>query len=236
MLTPQEIARYSKQLLLEDIGFEGQQLLRQGKVLVIGAGGLGCPVLQYLNAAGVGTIGIAEFDVVDATNLHRQILYGPSAIGRKKAVVAVEQLAAQNPFTAFQIHDCVVTEANIRAILDHYDLVVDGCDNFETRYIVNDAAVALGKPLVYGSILGYQGQVSVFARNGSRQLRDIFPEAPDAAEVPSCANNGVLGTVPGIIGTIMAQAVISILLGRPSFENQFLLFDTLTMERTVLAL
>ncbi|WP_118974676.1 HesA/MoeB/ThiF family protein [Taibaiella koreensis] len=235
MFTTEEVVRYSRQIILEDIGPEGQRQIKQGRVLVIGAGGLGCPVLQYLNAVGIGTLGIAEFDVVEATNLHRQILYRPSDIGRKKATAAIEVLHAHNPYTQLVHHDIKVDETNAAALVADYDLVVDGCDNFNTRYAVNDACVQQGKPLVYGSILGFEGQVTVFNRDGSGQLRDLFPEPPDADEVPSCSENGVLGTVPGIIGTIMAQAAIHILLGQPSFEGRFLLLDTRSMERKVLS-
>lgn len=234
MFTTQEVIRYSRQIILDDVGPEGQHRIKAGKVLVIGAGGLGCPVLQYLNAVGVGTIGIAEFDIVEATNLHRQVLYKPADIGRKKAVAAIAALHDQNPYTNLVHHDLKVDAANAGALVADYDIVVDGCDNFTTRYAVNDACVQQGKPLVYGSILGFEGQVTVFNRNGSGQLRDIFPEPPDPGEVPSCSENGVLGTVPGIIGAIMAQAVIHILLGQPSFERRYLLIDTRTMERKVL--
>lgn len=236
MFTHQEIQRYSKQLILDDIGLEGQQKLKAAKVLVVGAGGLGCPVLQYLNAVGVGTLGIAEFDVVDAGNLHRQILYGPQDVGCKKVTQAMKRLAAQNPFTTLIAHELKVDERNAALLIEEYDFVVDGCDNFATRYAVNDACVALGKPLIYGSILGYQGQVAVFNHNGSKHLRDVFPEPPSAEDVPDCAENGVLGTVPGIIGIIMAQAAVNVILQRASFENQLVLFDTLTMERAVLNL
>jgi len=234
MFTTQEVIRYSRQIIIDDVGPEGQRRIKAGKVLVIGAGGLGCPVLQYLNAVGVGTIGIAEYDTVEATNLHRQVLYKPSDIGRKKAVAAIEALREQNPSTQLVHHDLKVDDANAPALVAAYDIVVDGCDNFTTRYSVNDACVQQDKPLVYGSILGFEGQVTVFNRSGSGQLRDIFPEPPDPGEVPSCSENGVLGTVPGIIGTIMAQAVIHILLGQPSFEHRYLLIDTRTMERKVL--
>ena len=234
MFSTQEVIRYSKQIIAENVGAEGQQRLKKTKVLVIGAGGLGCPVLQYLNAVGIGTLGIAESDTVEASNLHRQILYSPGDIGKKKGVVALERLSAQNPYTELLHYDLKVDQDNAPTLVAGYDIIVDGCDNFATRYAVNDACVAGGRPLVYGSILGYQGQVSVFNRNGSKQLRDVFPEPPDPGDVPSCSDNGVMGTVPGIVGLIMAQAVIQISLGEKSFENRFILFDTRTMERTVL--
>lgn len=236
MFDTQEVIRYGRQIIVDDIGPEGQGLLKQARVLIVGAGGLGCPVLQYLNAIGVGTLGIAEYDHIEATNLHRQILYGPGDIGRKKGEVAIARLAAQNPYTHFVHHDLKVDDRNAAALVADYDIIVDGCDNFDTRYAVNDACVAAGRPLVYGSILDYQGQVSVFNRKGSKQLRDVFPEPPDAGTVPSCSENGVLGTVPGIIGLIMAQAVVRLILGQPSYENSLVLFDTRSMDKTILEL
>jgi molybdopterin-synthase adenylyltransferase len=230
-----ELNRYMKQLLLPDIGAEGQQRLKNAKVLVVGAGGLGCPVLQYLAAVGVGTIGIVDGDVVDVSNLHRQILYNIHDIGKGKADVAAGKLVLQNPFCHVQCHPVFISEENSSTIMKDYDLVIDGCDNFYTRYIVNDTAVALKKPLVYGSILGYQGQLAVFNYKESKNLRDIFPEPPNPEDVPSCSVNGVLGTVPGIMGTLMAQAAIGVLLERPSFVNQFVVLDTLTLDKSVLA-
>lgn len=229
-----EIIRYSKQLMLDDIGLEGQQKLKQAKVLVIGAGGLGCPLLLYLNATGIGTIGIADADTIDATNLHRQVLYGAGDTGRKKVAVARERLSAQNPFTNLITHDIAVDAAHAMTLFADYDVIVDGCDNFATRYTVNDACVATGKPLVYGSILGYQGQLAVFNLEGSGQLRDIFPAPPDPGDVPDCSENGVLGTVPGIVGTLMAQATIDVLLGRCNTGNKFVILDTRTLDKTVL--
>lgn len=234
MFTTQEVVRYSKQLILDDLGAAGQQKLKHTKVLVVGAGGLGCPVLQYLNAVGVGTLGIVEFDVINATNLHRQILYGTSDIGKKKLDVAIEKLAAQNPFTSLVGHAVEMESVAALELIPDYDMVIDCCDNFKTRYIINDACVLLGKPLVYGSILGYQGQLAVFNNKGSKNLRDIFPHPPLPEDVPNCSENGVLGTVPGIIGLLMAQAAVNIILEKETFENQFLLFDTLTFEKTVL--
>lgn len=227
-LNAQEIIRYSKQLMLDDIGPEGQLLLKNARVLIIGAGGLGCPVAQYLNGAGVGTLGIAEFDVVEATNLHRQILYGPDDIGKNKGAVMVAKLAAQNPFTQWIHYDLKVTGSNVLPLVSQYDLIVDGCDNFATRYVVNDACVQSGKPLVYGSILGYEGQLAVFNHKGSKNLRDVFPTPPNAEDVPSCSENGVLATVPGIVGTTMAQAALMVLLGQYQQHNQYLLLNTLT--------
>lgn len=229
-----EVIRYSKQLMLDDIGPEGQQRLKDAKVLVIGAGGLGCPLLLYLNATGIGTLGVADADTVDATNLHRQVLYGPEDTGRKKVTAAGERLASQNPFTHLVTHDTAVTAANASELFRDYDVIVDGCDNFNTRYVVNDACIATGKPLVYGSILGYEGQLAVFNYKGSGQLRDIFPTPPDPGDVPDCSENGVLGTVPGIVGLLMAQQVIDVVLGRCTLANRFLVLDTRSLNKTEL--
>lgn len=234
MLTKEEFQKYLKQILLEDIGLDGQNKLKEAKVAVIGAGGLGCPVLQYLCAAGIGHLGLIDFDMVDESNLHRQILYGQSDIGQKKVQAAFKRLSAQNPATTFSLHDQVVSEDNALQLLEGYDFVVDGCDNFATRYAVNDACVKLGKPLIYGSILGYIGQLAGFNIKGSKNLRDLFPEPPNPEDVPSCSENGVLGTVPGVIGTIMAQMTIDVVLGRFEFKDQFILLNTRTLERTVL--
>lgn len=234
MFSTQEVLRYSKQLIADNIGLTGQQKLKQARILVIGAGGLGCPILQYLNAVGIGTIGVAEFDIIEASNLARQILYGPQDIGQKKAAVAIQKLSIQNPFTTFIHHDVKIGESNACTLIKEYDLVIDGCDNFATRYIVNDACVTLGKPLVYGSILGFQGQIAIFNYEGNKHLRDIFPEPPAPEDVPDCSENGVLGTVPGIIGTIMAQFAINIICGLNTMKNQLLLLNVLNMERTIL--
>jgi len=227
--------RYSKHLILEGFGADMQLKLKNANVLVIGAGGLGCPVMLYLNAAGIGHIGIADFDTIDITNLHRQILYTHEDLGRKKTEVAIDKLSNLNPFTKFTVHDARITEQNIKDIIRDYDLVIDGCDNFETRYTVNDHCVLQNKPLLYGSILGYQGQVALFNYRGSGNLRDIFPEPPDKEDVPDCSLNGVLSTVPGIIGTIMAQEAINVLTGIPTLVNQLLLFNTSNFERIAIA-
>jgi len=230
-----ELKRYARQIIVPDIGIEGQALLKQARIAVIGGGGLGCPVLQYLNAAGIGTIGIIDADTVSVSNLHRQILYTDADEGSVKVIAAAERLTTQNPFNKIITHHVAIDSNNAASLLSDYDIIVDGCDNFATRYIVNDACVLLNKPLVYGSILGYEGQLAVFNYKGSKQLRDLFPEAPDAADVPDCSENGVLGTVPGIIGTIMAQMAISVVLGHNTYHNQFILFHTRTLERRILA-
>lgn len=227
MLSKEEGKRYFKQILLEEVGLNGQIALKQAKVAVVGAGGLGCPVLQYLASCGVGTIGIIDFDTVDVSNLHRQILYTAENVGKKKAVLAAQRIKAQNPFIETIVHDVLLDETNIDNIIKEYDFVIDGCDNFTTRYTVNDACVKLNKPLVYGSILGFEGQVAVFNYNGSKNLRDIFPEAPNAEDVPSCSENGVLGTLPGVIGTMLAHEAIKLITNLPVAVNQLRIISTL---------
>jgi molybdopterin-synthase adenylyltransferase len=225
MLTTEEYKKYQKQILLDDFGMDGQLRLKQSKVAVVGAGGLGCPVLQYLTSVGIGTIGVIDFDKIELSNLHRQVLYDINEVGKPKVETAIEKLSKQNAHTKFKAHSVLLNEENAEGILAGYDLVIDGSDNFTTRYIVNDCCVKLRKPLVYGSILGYQGQLAVFNFEGSRNLRDIFPEPPNAEDVPSCSENGVLGTVPAIIGSMMAQETIRVLLGKPSLLNSILIFD-----------
>jgi len=227
MLSKEEGKRYFKQILLEEFGLNAQIELKKARVAVVGAGGLGCPVLQYLASCGVGTLGIIDFDTVDVTNLHRQILYTPNDVGQKKAQLAAERIKQQNPFVNTIVHDVLVSSDNVEELFSQYDVVVDGCDNFATRYVVNDACVKLNKPLVYGSILGFEGQVAVFNYKGSKHLRDIFPEAPNAEDVPNCNDNGVLGTLPGIIGTIMAQETIKLVAGLPLEVNQLMLISTI---------
>ncbi|MDR0802754.1 HesA/MoeB/ThiF family protein [Fluviicola sp.] len=230
MFSENEAKRYSRQTILDEVGLLGQVKLKHARVAVIGAGGLGCPLIQYLAASGVGTIGIIDFDVIEHSNLHRQILYGPSDIGRKKAEVARERTLVQNPDAGIELVDCVLTDENAKEILSQFDLVIDGCDNFLTRYVVNDACVKLGLPLVYGSILGFQGQLAVFNYHGSKNLRDIFPEPPNAEDVPNCSDNGVLGVIPGVIGTLMANEVLKCILGLPVNTDTFHVFDLLTLE------
>ena len=230
MFSPNETKRYVKQTILDEVGLLGQAKLKNARVAVIGAGGLGCPIIQYLASCGVGTLGIIEFDTIEHSNLHRQILYGPQDVDRKKGEVAKERALAQNPDVQIELFDCVLTEENAESILASFDLVVDGCDNFLTRYTVNDACVKLAKPLVYGSILGFQGQIAVFNLKGSKHLRDIFPEPPNAADVPNCSENGVLGVVPGVIGTMMANEVLKILLDMKVQVNIYQLVDLLSLE------
>lgn len=222
--------RYMKQIMLPEIGLNGQEKLRKAKVLVVGAGGLGCPVLQYLNAVGVGYLGGVDFDVVEESNLHRQILFSPMDIGRKKVDVILEKLRIQNPETKLVGHIEKLEKSNVSRIISAYDIVVDGSDNFNTRYLVNDACVALNKTLVYGSILGFEGQMAVFNYKGSKNLRHLFSQPPNVEDVPNCSQNGVLGTFPGIIGNLMAQEVIKVILNLQPLNNAMLIFDTKILE------
>lgn len=226
MLSKEEFKRYQKQIMLDDMGINGQIKLKQSKVAVIGAGGLGCPVLQYLTAVGVGTIGVIDFDTVEESNLHRQVLYSTTDVGKPKVEIAIQKLSQQNPFITLVPHPVLLNEENAESILSQYDIVVDGCDNFATRYIANDVCVKLNKPLVYGSILGYEGQLAVFNYKNSKHLRDLFPEPPNAEDVPNCSENGVLGTVPAIIGSMMAQETIHVILERPSLINTLYIYST----------
>lgn len=208
----EDFARYSCQIALPGFSESAQQLLKQAKVLIVGAGGLGCPSAQYLAAAGIGTLGIADFDTVSISNLHRQVLYTPQDAGLSKVLVSCERLQKQNPDIKLIPHQVRITSANVIALLQQYDLIVDGTDNFETRYLLNDAAVLSGKPLVYGAIYQFEGQVAVWnARNAegtySPNYRDLFPEV-DATQIPSCAEGGVIPTLAGIIGCMQANEVI----------------------------
>lgn len=225
----EELHRYSRQLVLPELGAAGQARLKAAKVLVVGAGGLGCPALLYLAAAGIGSLGIADSDTVDASNLHRQVLYGSADIGRPKTEAAIERLAAQYPFCRYAAHPRIGTE-NALAVFKDYDLVVDGSDNFASRYLVNDACVMLGKPLVFGAVFRFEGQVAVFNYRGSGTYRCLFPEPPPAEEVPNCSDSGVLGVLPGIIGVLQATEAIKIAagIGEP-LCNRILRFDALGM-------
>lgn len=222
--TFEELNRYSRQLILDEVGFAGQLKLKNAKVLVVGAGGLGCPVLQYLNAAGVGTLGIIDFDKVEIHNLHRQILYIPDDIGKPKAPTASARLHQTNPNVHHIVFEELLQETNAPTIISQFDIVVDGSDNFLTRYLVNDVCVQLQKPLVYGSILKMEGQLAVFNYKGGKNLKDIYPEPPNTEDVPSCSENGVMGFVPGILGVYMANAAIQIILNEYDNSN-LLLFN-----------
>jgi molybdopterin/thiamine biosynthesis adenylyltransferase/rhodanese-related sulfurtransferase len=216
-LTKDEVARYSRHLIIPDVGVTGQKRLKNAKVLVIGAGGLGSPALLYLAAAGVGTLGIVDFDVVDESNLQRQVIHGQSDVGKLKAASAQESIAEINPLVKVHLHTDRLDSSNALEIFEQYDLIVDGTDNFATRYLVNDAAVLLGKPYVWGSIFRFEGQVSVFwedAPNGKGlNYRDLYPEPPPPGMVPSCAEGGVLGVLCASIGSIMVTEAIKLITG-----------------------
>jgi sulfur-carrier protein adenylyltransferase/sulfurtransferase len=225
-----ETARYSRHLLLEEVGVEGQARLKEGKVLCIGAGGLGSPVLLYLAAAGVGRIGIVDFDVVEESNLQRQVIHGTSAVGRSKLESARARILDINPRCVVDLFEETLTSENALRIFEPYDVVVDGSDNFPTRYLANDACVILGKPYVYGSIFKFEGQASVFNYEGGPNYRDLYPQPPPPGLVPSCAEGGVLGILPGVIGAIQATETLKILIGRgTSLSGRLLLYDALEM-------
>lgn len=229
--TPQELSRYGRHITLPEVGLEGQKKLKEAKVLLVGAGGLGCPIALYLAAAGVGTLGIVDFDVVDESNLQRQILYSVDQIGKSKAESAKERLAQLNPHVKVNLYKEALTSKNALSIIKNYDLVLDGTDNFPTRYLVNDACVLLGKTNVYGSIFRFDGQVSVFNYEDGPCYRCLYPSPPPPGLVPSCAEGGVLGVLPGIIGTLQANEAIKIILGKGEpLKGRFLLFDALSME------
>lgn len=232
-LSNQEKNRYSRHLILDKIGIEGQQKLKAAKVLVIGAGGLGCPVLQYLTAAGVGTIGIVDFDTVDESNLQRQILFTVNDIGKSKAETAKERLLQLNPFVNFIVYNTTLTTENSKSIFSVFDLIIDGTDNFSTRYLVNDTCVKLDKPLVYGSIFKFEGQITVFNYKNGPSYRCLFPTPPKANSVPSCSEVGVIGVLPGIIGAQQANETLKIILniGQP-LSGKLLIYNALTADYT----
>jgi adenylyltransferase/sulfurtransferase len=212
-LSPAEYERYSRHLLLPEVGPDGQRRLKAARVLCIGAGGLGSPAAMYLAAAGVGTLGLVDFDAVDLSNLQRQLLHGTSDVGRSKLASARERLESINPNVRIEAYETAFTAENARELVAAYDVVVDGTDNFPTRYLVNDACVLVGRPNVYGSIFRFEGQASVFAAPGGPCYRCLHPEPPPAGIIPSCAEGGVLGVLPGIIGTIQATEALKLILG-----------------------
>ncbi len=229
-LTTDDLSRYSRHLILPEVGMEGQQRLKAARVLCVGTGGLGSPLALYLAAAGIGTLGLVDFDVVDASNLQRQIIHSTKDIGRKKLDSAEEKLPALNPALNVVKHETMLTSANALEILKDYDIVADGTDNFPTRYLVNDACVLLGKPNVYGSIFRFEGQASVFATQQGPCYRCLYPEPPPPGLVPSCAEGGVLGILPGLVGVIQATEAIKLILGKgESLIGRLLLVDALNM-------
>jgi adenylyltransferase/sulfurtransferase len=229
-LTQDDLFRYSRHLILPEVGIEGQRKLKAARVLCVGTGGLGSPLALYLAAAGVGTLGLVDFDVVDASNLQRQIIHSTADIGRKKLDSAEEKLKALNPALNVVKHDTLLSSANALDILKDYDVIADGTDNFPTRYLVNDACVLLGKPNAYGSIFRFEGQASVFAATDGPCYRCLYPEPPPPGLVPSCAEGGVLGILPGLIGVIQATEVIKLILGiGEPLIGRLLLVDALNM-------
>ncbi len=230
-LTVEEVRRYSRHLIIPDVGMTGQKRLKNSKVLVIGAGGLGSPALLYLAAAGVGTLGIVDFDEVDESNLQRQIIHGQSDIGKSKAQSAKESIAEANPFVDVVVHDERLDNDNVMQIFADYDLIVDGTDNFATRYLVNDAAVLLGKPYVWGSIYRFDGQASVFWAEHGPCYRCLYPEPPPPGMVPSCAEGGVLGVLCASIGAVQVNEAIKLLTGiGDPLLGKLLVYDALEME------
>ncbi|HWB86267.1 MAG TPA: molybdopterin-synthase adenylyltransferase MoeB [Bryobacteraceae bacterium] len=230
MLSKDEILRYSRHLIIPEVGMEGQQKLKAAKVLLVGAGGLGAPLGLYLAAAGVGRLGIVDFDVVDFTNLQRQVIHHTQDVGRKKLDSAAEKMLAINPHVQIVRHEVALSSDNALDILKDYDIIIDGTDNFPTRYLVNDACVLLGKPNVYGSIFRFEGQATVFAYEGGPCYRCLYPEPPPPGLVPSCAEGGVLGILPGTIGLIQATEAVKLILGiGEPLVGRLLLYDALGM-------
>jgi len=230
-LTNEEIARYSRHLLLPEIGIEGQKKLKAAKVLIVGTGGLGAPLALYLSAAGVGTIGIVDFDFVDESNLQRQIIHGTKDVGRPKVASAKDRMKSINPYINIITHNEALTSKNAMEIITDYDIVADGTDNYQTRYLVNDACVFLGKPNVYGSVFQFEGQSSIFYAKEGPCYRCLYPSPPPPGLVPSCAEGGVMGVLPGIVGTIQANEVIKLIVGGGSpLIGRLLIFDAWRMK------
>ncbi len=229
-LTVDEVRRYSRHIIIPDVGMDGQKRMKNARVLCVGAGGLGSPALLYLAAAGVGTIGIVEFDEVDESNLQRQVIHGQSDIGRPKAESARDSVLEINPYINVQLHNERLDNDNVLEIFSQYDLILDGTDNFATRYLVNDAAVILGKPYVWGSIYRFEGQVSVFWAEHGPNYRDLYPEPPPAGMVPSCAEGGVLGVLCATIGSIMVTEAVKLITGiGESLLGRLMVYDALEM-------
>jgi adenylyltransferase/sulfurtransferase len=231
LLEPDQFDRYRRHLSLPEVGVEGQRALLAARVLLIGAGGLGCPLAQYLAAAGVGTLGLVDFDVVDTTNLQRQILYGTADVGRSKVEVARERITAMNPDVRVEIHPVQLTSDNALELFESYDIIVDGTDNFPTRYLTNDACVILAKPNVHGSIFRFDGQATVFDARHGPCYRCLYPQPPPPGAVPSCAEGGVLGVLPGLVAMIQATETVKIAagIGQPLY-GRLVQYDALQME------
>ncbi|MDX1547423.1 MAG: molybdopterin-synthase adenylyltransferase MoeB [Rhodothermales bacterium] len=229
-LSPEELQRYHRHLILPEVGVEGQRTLKAASVLLVGAGGLGSPLALYLAAAGVGRLGLVDFDVVDASNLQRQVLHGTADVGRAKLASAADRLRDVNPHVRLDLHETRLTSENALDLVGQYDVVADGTDNFPTRYLVNDASVLTGTPNVYASIFRFEGQASVFGLADGPCYRCVYPEPPPPGLVPSCAEGGVLGVLPGLVGTLQATEVLKLLLGAGEpLAGRLLLVDTLTM-------
>lgn len=230
-LSPEEIGRYSRHLILPELGMEGQKKLKNSSVLLVGTGGLGSPAAMYLAAAGIGRLGIVDFDVVDASNLQRQVIHGQSTVGQKKVESAKARLHDINPFVEVVTYDTLITSENALDIIKDYDVVADGTDNFPTRYLINDACVMLGKPNVYASIFRFEGQLTVFNHEDGPCYRCLYPEPPPPGLVPSCAEGGVLGILPGVMGVLQATEVVKIITGLgDTMSGRLLTFDALTMK------
>jgi len=230
-LSNEEQKRYSRHIILPEIGIEGQEKLKAAKVLVVGCGGLGCPVLQYLTAAGIGTIGVVDFDIVSESNLQRQILFTPEDVGKPKVMVAKEKLSKQNPFITINTYPIKIKSSNALEIIKNYNIVVDGCDNFSTRYLLSDSCVMLDKPLVSGSIFKFEGQVTVFNFKNGPTYRCLYPEPPQPGEMPTCSDIGVIGVIPGIIGMFQVNETIKIITHIGEVLNgKLLTVDALTLQ------
>ena len=230
-LSQEEVQRYSRHIILPEVGLEGQKKLKAASVLCIGTGGLGSPLLLYLAAAGIGRIGIVDFDIVDSSNLQRQIIHGTSWVGKPKIVSAKDRILEINPYCQVDLYETRISSENALDILAPYDVIIDGTDNFPTRYLTNDACVLLDKPNVYGSIFRFEGQATVFNYQGGPNYRDLYPEPPPPGMVPSCAEGGVLGVLPGVIGTIQATEAIKIILGAPdTLSGRLLLYNAWEMK------
>jgi len=230
------MTRYSRHIILSEIGQNGQDKINKAKVLVVGAGGLGCPALQYLVAAGVGTIGIMDFDIVEESNLQRQVLYGTSSLGRNKAIAAKKRLEDLNPTISIHAYPFRLTSTNALSLFNAYDIILDGTDNFESRYLINDASIFTNRPVIYGAIYKFEGQVSVFNFKNGPSYRCLFSEPPKTNTIPNCSEIGVLGVLPGIIGTMQANEAIKIILGLEKvLSGKLFCYNALTSETSTIS-